>query len=80
MKSFGAPLTALAAASLAACGSVGNLQYPEDGPPPAPLARDEPPTIDALLDLPPQAAPDRLDDPLRRSEERGEDEFDLPPR
>jgi hypothetical protein len=37
------------------------------------------PTTDELLTPPPQARPARQDDGLRRSEEREDDPFDLPP-
>lgn len=79
MKLLKPGLAASVTILLASCGSVGNLEYPEGGPPPAPVGATEPPAIEALLDPPPQAAPERLDDPLRRSEERDEDKFDLPP-
>ena len=65
--------------ALAACGSTGKLQWPEGGPPPAAVGAETAPTAEEMLDPPPQAAPVRLDDPVRRSEERREDKFDLPP-
>jgi hypothetical protein len=37
------------------------------------------PTTDELLTPPPHARPARQDDGLRRSEEREDDPFDLPP-
>lgn len=64
---------------LAACGRKGELQ-PADGQlPPAPYGAAASPTVDAMLVPPPQAAPERVDDPIKRSEERREDRFDLPP-
>lgn len=64
---------------LAACGRKGELQ-PADGKlPPAPYGASAPPTVDAMLAPPPQAAPERVDDPIKRSEERREDRFELPP-
>jgi hypothetical protein len=70
----------LAAAALGACG----LREPLEPPPGATLpavpaeARGEP-TTEELLTPPPIARPDRVDELLRRSEERREDRFDLPP-
>jgi hypothetical protein len=37
------------------------------------------PTTDQLLEPPPIARPDRIGDPLRRSQPREDDRFDLPP-
>ena len=37
------------------------------------------PTVDEMLAVPTTARPDRIDELLRRSEERGGDRFDLPP-
>jgi hypothetical protein len=37
------------------------------------------PTTDEMLDPPPIARPERAGEPLRRSEEREDDRFDLPP-
>ena len=37
------------------------------------------PTVDDLLKVPPQAQPDRVDDPLTKSVERPDDKFNLPP-
>lgn len=66
---------------LAACGSRGALQ-PRAGQaaPPAPRWAAEPPTPEQMLKPPPQAAPVRVDDLIRRPEqERPGDPFDLPP-
>jgi len=64
---------------VAACGRKGELQ-PADGKlPPAPYGASAPPTVDAMLVPPPQAAPERVDDPIKRSVERRDDRFDLPP-
>jgi len=38
------------------------------------------PTPSAMLVRQPQAAPVRVDDPLKRSQERPDDRFDLPPK
>ena len=66
--------------ALAACGSPKDLQ-PAAGQslPPAPYARAEPLTATELLELDPQAAPERNLELRRESEEREDDPFDLPP-
>lgn len=64
---------------VAGCGAKGPLQYPDGTPPAAPIGTETPPTSAEMLKPPPQAAPDRVDDPVRRSEDRGEDRFDVPP-
>ena len=64
---------------VAACGSRGELTWPDGKAPPAPLGAAQPETAAEMLVPPPQAAPVRLDDPVERSEERREDRFDLPP-
>ena len=73
-------LTVLPALLLAACGKAEELR-PAAGEalPVKPAAARETPTADALLALPVQARPDRIDEPLRRSERREADPFDLPP-
>ena len=64
---------------LAACGRKADLQ-PADGTlPPAPYGATSTPSVESMLDPPPQAAPERVDDPVKRSEERREDRFELPP-
>ncbi len=64
---------------LAACGRKGDLK-PADGTlPPAPYGQQAPLTPAQMLIPPPQAAPERVDDPVKRSEERREDRFELPP-
>ena len=69
----------LALLLVAACGRKNDLQ-PADGTlPPAPSGAAAAPTVEAMLDPPPQAAPERVDDPVKRSEERREDRFELPP-
>ena len=72
---------ALAAALiLAACGGREPLK-PAAGEqmPIAPAMADRAPTTDELLTPPPTARPGRIDETLRRSEERADDRFDLPP-
>jgi hypothetical protein len=69
----------LALLLVAACGRKNDLK-PADGTlPPAPYGAAAVPTVEAMLDPPPQAAPERVDDPVKRSEERREDRFELPP-
>jgi hypothetical protein len=65
---------------IAACGNLEPLQpKAASGMPPKPAMAARAPTTDELLAVPPQAAPPRQDDGLRRSEERADDPFDLPP-
>lgn len=47
--------------------------------PPAPYGAKSTPDADALLTPPPQAVPARTVELRRRSEERADDPFDLPP-
>ena len=65
---------------LAACGSREPLRPPAGAPMPiVPEAAPAPPTTEELLTPPAIAKPERQDDSLRRSEEREDDPFDLPP-
>lgn len=65
---------------VAACGKLGPLEpVSPDRAPPRPNDALVPPTPEQQLRLAPQSAPDRIDDPLKRSEERKNDRFDLPP-
>ena len=68
------------ALALSACGQRGDLE-PLAGEtlPPAPYGQAERPTPDELLELPTLAAPERSVELRRRSEEREDDPFDLPP-
>jgi hypothetical protein len=67
-------------ALLAACGNMEPLQPKAgQGMPAKPAMAARAPTTDELLTAPPQARPARQDDGLRRSEEREDDPFDLPP-
>jgi hypothetical protein len=74
-------ISVLALALLAAaCGKVEPLKPAVGEPlPPKPAASARAPTTDELLDPPPIARPTRTEDTLRRSEEREDDRFDLPP-
>ena len=65
---------------LGACGAREPLRpEPGDTMPPAPAMASRAPTTEELLTPPPIARPERVDEPLRRSEEREDDRFDLPP-
>jgi predicted small lipoprotein YifL len=69
-----------ALASLAACGSREPLQpAPGQTLPPQPANATTALTTTELLEVPPVARPERVDEPLRRSEVREDDRFDLPP-
>jgi hypothetical protein len=75
------PLLLLASlAGLGACGS-RELLRPATGEamPQKPAVAARAPTTEELLTPPPVARPERQDDGLRRSEEREDDPFDLPP-
>ena len=70
----------LVALTLSACGLREPLR-PAPGqsmPPAAPMA-DRAMTTEELLAPSPEARPGRVDELLRRSEEREDDRFDLPP-
>ena len=63
----------------AACGSREPLVPPEGAAMPVPAQAPAPPTTEEMLTPPPIAQPERQDDSLRRSQEREDDPFDLPP-
>ena len=66
--------------ALAGCGLREPLRPPPgQHMPPAPAMAARPMTTDELLAPPPVARPGRVDELLRRSEEREDDRFDLPP-
>lgn len=68
------------AGALAACGSRAPLQPLASAEvPPAPYGESERPDAEQLLELPTLAAPERSVELRRRSEEREDDPFDLPP-
>lgn len=70
----------LIVAGLAACGQRGDLKpRPGQSLPVAPYGREERPTASELLETPPLAMPERSVELRRRSEEREDDPFDLPP-
>ena len=65
---------------LAGCGLREPLRpAPGQAMPPAPPMADRAMTTEELLESPPIARPGRVDELLRRSEERENDRFDLPP-
>ena len=72
--------SALLTLALAGCGSTSDLQ-PQAGKslPQKPALASRPLTADELLQLPPQAAPKRVDELNKRGEVRTADRFDLPP-
>lgn len=65
---------------VAACGQRADLRPAASQTlPPPPLGASEPKTSEELLAPTPQAAPERSVELRRRSEERQDDPFDLPP-
>ena len=73
-------LTGLLLIALAACGARRDLSPAEGNTlPPKPAQAVTAPTPEEMLEVPAQAEPDRVNDPLRRSQDRPEDPFDLPP-
>lgn len=66
--------------ALAACGQRAVLKpHAGNSLPPAPYGREDKPSAEALLKPTPQAAPERSVELRKRSEERSQDPFDLPP-
>ena len=66
--------------ALAACGARAPLEPVADASlPPAPYGATEQPDAEQLLELEALAAPERSVELRRRSEEREDDPFDLPP-
>lgn len=65
---------------LAACGQVSDLKPAHGGSlPPKPYGAAERPDANRLLEVPTQAQPGRSVELRKRSEEREDDPFDLPP-
>ena len=82
MKRVG--LAVVAMAMLSACGARAPLAPPEGASLPvapygAPTGEENKPTAEQLLELDALAAPERSVELRRRSEEREDDPFDLPP-
>jgi hypothetical protein len=70
----------LLALALAACGKQGDLAPVAPHTAPVKAADvQKAPTPEEMLRLPPQSQPNRVDDPVRKSEERADDRFNLPP-
>ena len=70
----------IAALALAACGARAPLTPPESASlPVAPYGTTQKPDSEELLELETLAAPERSVELRRRSEEREDDPFDLPP-
>ena len=66
--------------SVTGCGLREPLEPPPGQPaPPVSAMASEPLTTEEMLTPPPIARPQRVDELLRRSEERRDDRFDLPP-
>jgi predicted small lipoprotein YifL len=79
-RSLGRNVAFLTLLALAACGKQQPLQPPEGASlPPKPAMAATTPTVDELLTPPPVSRPNGRDTTLKRSEERQEDRFDLPP-
>ena len=73
-------LTVVGALALGACGNRAELKLaPDQTSPPIPYGREVQPGADDLLKTPAQAAPARNVEPRRRSQDREDDPFDLPP-
>jgi len=65
---------------LGGCGRVADLKpAPGQSLPVRPLMARTTPTPNQLLDIPPYAKPDRVDELVKRSEPRPQDPFNLPP-
>ncbi len=64
---------------VAACGAKGNLSREDGKAPPVPVGHQQPLSTTEMLKPTPQSAPERVDDPVKRSRARPEDPFDLPP-
>ncbi len=66
--------------ALGSCGLREPLEPPPGQPaPPVSAQASEPLTTEQMLNPIPIARPERVDELLRRSEERPDDRFDLPP-
>ena len=70
----------ISVALLAGCGKVADLKPAKGQPLPVkPLLARTTPTPEQLLTPPPYAAPERVDELMKKSEPRSVDPFDLPP-
>ena len=69
----------LALAALAGCGAKRDLKWPQGEEPPQPAAAPAPRTFEQMMTPPAGASPDRVNEPLLKSQPRPDDPFDLPP-
>ena len=70
----------LLALALSACGKQGHLTpVPPHALPVKAADERKQQTPEDMLIQPPQSQPNRVDDPVQRSEERADDRFNLPP-
>ena len=73
-------LLSAALAALAGCGGEQQLQLaPGSKPPVKPLMATRTATTEEMLTPPPIAQPQRVTEIIKKSEERKEDRYDLPP-
>ena len=80
MKTTAVIVSTLGAIALSSCGQRADLKPVADsGLPPASYASETKPDAQELLELDTLAAPERSVELRRRSEERADDPFDLPP-
>lgn len=80
LKSKQAFALLLAGLAVSACGQRANLEpIASRSLPTAPYGAETPPNAEELLELETLAAPERSVELRRRSEERQDDPFDLPP-
>jgi hypothetical protein len=65
---------------IAGCGKQGKLApVPPRQPPMQAADTRAPRSAEDMLKLPPQSQPQRVDDPVNKSQERPDDRFNLPP-
>ena len=72
-------VVSVALAALAGCGGQQDLKLAPGQTPMKPAMAARAPTADELLKPPPISRPDRTTEILKRSQEREQDRFDLPP-
>jgi predicted small lipoprotein YifL len=80
-RSLIAALLVIPIVTLGGCGQKGDLKRPQSARSvPVPYGRDQPPTTDAFMKPPVQAAPARNVELLTKSAPRPDDPFNLPPK
>lgn len=80
LRGFGGLIALATLASLCACGQRAELEpRAQSALPPAPYGTQSAPSAEQLLELETLAAPERSVELRRRSEEREDDPYDLPP-